>query len=87
MAALGLAVQANVPPGLVPMARVIELVAVVTTLPEASSTATVGWAPQAVPSAPPPGWVVKTSLVAVPAVMLKAELVAVVRPVADAVSV
>ena len=42
MAALGLAVQANVPPGLVPMARVIELVAVVTTLPPTSSTATVG---------------------------------------------
>ena len=43
VAALGLAVQANVPPGLVPMARVIELVAVVTKLPETSSTATVGW--------------------------------------------
>ena len=57
-AALGLAVQANAPPGLVPMARVIELVAVVTKLPETSSTATVGWLVHDEPLAPPPGWVV-----------------------------
>ena len=80
VAALGLAVQANVPPGLVPMARVIELVAVVTTLPPTSSTATVGWVAHAAVLAPPPGWVVKTSLVAVPAVMLNGVLVAVVEP-------
>ena len=53
------------------MARVIELVAVVTTLPDWSSTLTAGWVPQAAPSAPPPGWVLKTSWVAAPAVMVK----------------
>ena len=66
------------------MARVIELVAVVTTLPDGPRWLTVGWVLQAVPLAPPPGWVVKTSLVAVPTVMLNGVLVAAVSPVADA---
>ena len=61
LAASGLVVQASVPPGLVPTASVIESVAVVTTLPPASSTLTAGWAAQAAPSVPPPGWVVKAS--------------------------
>ena len=87
LAASGLVVQASVPPGLVPRARVIELVALVTTLPEASSTLTAGWVPQAAPLAPPPGWVVKTSWVAVPTVMGTFPLVTVVKPVAEAVSV
>ena len=83
----GLVVQASVPPGLVPMARVMELVAEVTTLPDWSSTLTPGWVVQVAPSAPPPGWVVKASWVAAPGVMVKAELVAPVSPVAAAVSV
>ena len=57
VAFLGLAAQASVPPGLVAMAKVIELVAVVTTLPEPSSMLTAGWVAQVAPSAPPPGWV------------------------------
>ena len=60
----GLVVQASVPPGLVPMARVIDAAELVTVLPEASSTVTTGWVVQAAPLAPPPGWVVKTSWVA-----------------------
>ena len=68
------------PPGWVVMARVIELVAVVTVLPPTSSTVTAGWVAQAVPSAPPPGWVVKASWEAAPIVMVKALLVTLVRP-------
>ena len=62
------------------MASVIELVAVVTTLPPASSTLTVGWVPQVAPLAPPPGWVAKASWVAAPMVMVKLALVAPLRP-------
>ena len=69
------------------MARVMELVAVVTVLPPTSSTVTAGWVPQAVPSTPPPGWVLKASWEAPPIVMEKALLVMVVNPVAAAVSV
>ena len=80
--------QARVPAGLpAPTARVMELVAVVTTLPPTSSTVTAGWVPQAAPLAPPPGWPVKTSWEAPPMVMEKALLVMVVNPVAAAVSV
>ncbi len=57
----------------------------VTRLPEASSTLTLGWVPQAVPSTPPPGWVLRTSCVAGPKVMENVLLVAVPRPVALAV--
>ena len=65
----------------------IELVAVVTMLPDWSSTLTAGWVPQAAPLAPPPGWVLKTSWVAPPKVMGTLLLVTVVKPVAAAVSV
>ena len=74
-------------PGWVAMARVIELVAVVTVLPPTSSTLTEGWVPQAVPSAPPPGWLVKASWEAPPTVMVKELLVTLVNPVAVALSV
>ena len=74
-------------PGWVAMARVMELFAVVTVLPPASSTVTLGWVPQAVPSTPPPGWVVKTSWEAPPMVMGTLLLVTVVKPVAAAVRV
>ena len=88
VAVRGLAVQAKVPPGLVPMARVIELAAVVTVLPPTSSTVTTGWFVQTAPLAPPPGWALKTSWEAAPIVMLKALLVGPVSPpVADSVSV
>src|ERR1035437_2765113 len=69
-AAFGLVVQVRLaPPGVV-IARVIEVVAVVTVLPTASWTVTVGWMVQAVPPVPPPGCVVKASLLGVPTVML-----------------
>ena len=87
LAMSGLVVQASVPPGLVPRARVIWLVALVTTLPDWSSTVTAGWVPQAAPLAPPPGWALKTSWEAGPKVMVKVLLVTVVKPVAAAVSV
>ena len=69
------------------MARVMELVAVGHHVARPSSTLTAGWVVQVAPLAPPPGWVVKTSWVAVPAVMVNAVLVAPVSPVAAAVSV
>ena len=84
VAALGLAVQANVPPGLVPMARVMLFVPVVSGLPPTSSRATVGWVAHDPPLDPPPGWVVKPSLVAVPTVMLNGVLVAAVNPPPEA---
>ena len=87
LAASGFVVQASVPPGLVPRARVIWLVALVTTLPEASSTLTAGWVPQVAPLAPPPGWALKASWVAVPKVMVKVLLVEPAKPAAAAVSV
>ena len=56
------------------MARETVVVAEVTTLPAASSTATTGWVPKALPPVVPVGWVVKTSLEAAPAVTAKVEL-------------
>ena len=53
------------------MARVMEAVELVTTLPDWSSTVTAGWVVQAAPSAPPPGWALKTSWEAGPKVMVK----------------
>src|SRR5438105_6515378 len=63
------------PPGLVPMARVtVVVLSAVATLPLVSSTATDA-ANEPVPVAwmlaPEAGWLVSTSLVAVPGVMLK----------------
>src|SRR6266566_10162033 len=83
-------VPARVPlAGLVPIATVILLVAVVTVLPWASWTATCTAGVIAAPAAALLGWTVKTSFVAGPTVtlMLNALLVAPVRPVAGAVSV
>src|SRR5450759_3575127 len=86
-AAFGLAVQArSAPPGVV-IVRVIEVVAEVTVLPPASWTVTVGWLVQAVLLVPPPGCVVKASLLGAPTVMLNELLVAPVRPVLATVSV
>ena len=65
----------------------IELVAVVTTLPPTSSTLTEGWVPQTDPLVPPPGWGPKASWEAAPMVMAKVLLVAPVSPVAVALSV
>jgi len=73
----GLAVTVRVPLlGFVPMARVMELVAVVTVLPPASCTVTPGWVDSADPPVPLPGCVVKASLDAVPTVILKVLLIA-----------
>ena len=84
---LGFAVQARVAPAGVVMLRVTDAVLVVTVLPPASWTATTGWVAKAMPPVEPEGLVVKASLVAVPAVMVKLALTALVRPVAVAVSV
>src|SRR6058998_139445 len=73
--------------GLVPIASVMLVVAVVTALPCASWTATCTAGVIAAPAAALLGCTVKTSFAAAPAVMLNAVLVAPVRPVADAVSV
>src|SRR5436190_1016418 len=72
--------------GLVPIATVMLVVAVVTGLPWASWTAT--WTARviAAPAAVSLGCTVKTSFAAAPTAMLNALLVPPVRPVADAVS-
>src|SRR2546425_1023248 len=81
-------VPARVPlAGLVPIATVMLVVAVVTVLPWASWTATCTVGVIAAPAAVLLGCTVKTSFAAAPTVMLNALLVAPVRPVADAVSV
>src|SRR5664280_1841215 len=86
-AGCGLVVQVRIaPPGVV-IARVIEVVAVVTVLPPASWTVTVGWVAQTVPPVPPPGCALKTSLLAAPTVMLNVPLVASVRGLLVAASV
>src|SRR5205809_700430 len=73
--------------GLVPIATVMLVVAVVTVLPWASWTATCTAGVLAAPATASLGCTVKTSFAAAPALMLNALLVAAVRPVADAVSV
>src|SRR5438034_29535 len=73
--------------GLVPMASVMLVVAVVTGLPWASWTATCMAGEFAAPAAALLGCTVKTSFAAAPTPMLNALLVAPVRPVAVAVSV
>src|SRR5450631_3243631 len=86
--ALAVAVPLSVPlDGFVPMAIVIAFVAVVTTLPCASSTVTVTAGVIELPAATFVGCCVNTSFAAAPGVTLNALLVAVVRLVADAVSV
>jgi hypothetical protein len=77
--------EAKVPPEAL---RVMVVVAVVTTLPAESSTLTTGSVARAEPEAPPTGWVVKTNLAADPKEEgEKSELVAVVRPEAEALNV
>src|SRR5438034_4995956 len=83
-------VPARVPlAGLVPIATVMLVVAVVTLLPWASWTATCTAGVIAAPAAAVLGCAVKTSFAAAPTlrVMLNALLVAPMRTVADAVSV
>src|SRR5450759_1413981 len=75
------------PPGFVPIARVIQSVAVVTVLPPASWTVTVTAGVIATPATVFVGCAVNASLLANPTVMLNVPLVAPVRPVAAAVSV
>src|SRR5438132_597514 len=79
------------PPGLLLMARVtVVALSLVSTLALASSTATEAEkvpVPVAWMLAPDAGWLVKASWVAVPAVMLKAVLVAPVSPLLDAARV
>src|SRR5213596_3562376 len=73
--------------GLVPIASVMLVVAVVTVFPWASWTVTCTAGVFAAPAAALLGWTVKTSFAAAPALMLNALLVAPVRPAAVAVSV
>src|SRR5205809_860195 len=81
-------VPARVPlAGLVPIATVMLVVAVVTVLPWASWTAACTAGVIAAPAAAVLGCTVKASFAAAPTPMLNALLVAPVRPVADAVSV
>src|SRR6266550_6489389 len=81
-------VPARVPlAGLVPIATVMLVVAVVTVLPWASWTVTCTAGVFIAPAAALLGCTVKTTFAAAPALMLNALLVAPVRPVADAVSV
>jgi hypothetical protein len=77
--------EAKVPPEAL---RVIVVEEFATTLPAESSTLTTGSVARAEPEAPPTGWVVKTSFAAVPKVEgEKFELVAEVRPEAEALNV
>src|SRR5438034_1104418 len=81
-------VPARVPlAGLVPIASVMLVVAVVTVLPWASWTATCTAGVIAAPAAALLGCTVKTTFAAAPTLMLNALLVALVRPVAAAVNV
>jgi hypothetical protein len=81
-------VPLNDPPaGLVPIAMVIDADDDVTVLPKLSCTVTLGGPAIALPALALAGWVVKATLIAAAALILKALLVALVSPVADAVSV
>src|SRR5438309_703741 len=73
--------------GMVPIASVMLVVAVVTVLPWASWTATCTAGVIAAPAAALLGCTVKTTFAAAPTLMLNALLVALVRPVAAAVNV
>src|ERR1700722_6053464 len=88
LTALTVAVPLRVPlPGLLPIAMVTELVAVVTVLPFASSTLTVIAGAIVPPVAVLDGCTPNTSLVAAPGVMLNAELAAPVIPALEAARV
>ena len=88
LTALTVLVPASVPlEGLEPIATVIETLELVTVLPLASWTATVTAGLIDVPVAALVGCCWKASLVAAPGVILKAELVAPLRPVLEALRV
>src|SRR5207244_2061181 len=88
LTAAAVVVPARVPlAGLVPIARVMLVVAVVRVLPWASWTVTRTAGVIAPPAAALLGCKVKTSFAAAPTLMLNELLVALVRPDADAVSV
>jgi len=73
----GLVVTVSVPLlGFVPVDKVMELVAVVTVLPPASCTVTIGWVDRADPPVPLPGCVMKANLDGAPNVMSKELLIA-----------
>ncbi len=86
-AAFGLAVQVRIAPLAVVSARVTELVSPVTVFPNASCTVTTGWVAIADWLVEPLGCVVKPTLAAAAAVIVKLLLVAEVSPPALAVSV
>jgi hypothetical protein len=89
LTALTVTVPERVPagePALFPIASVTEALELVTTLPDASSIFAV-ILPRLAPEAALAGSVPKTTWVAPPAVMLKAELVAEVKPLEVAESV
>jgi hypothetical protein len=69
------------------MAMDTEALEEVTVFALASCRVMTGWVVKAVPPVAPEGWAVKTSLVAVPATILKALLVALLRPPEEAVKV
>jgi hypothetical protein len=84
---IGFVVQVRVAPAGVVMVRVTEAVLLVAVLPAASWTVTTGFVPKGVPALEPEGFVVKASLLADPALMVRLVLVALVRLLAAAVSV
>jgi len=84
LALVGFAVHVRVAPV---MLKVTEAVLVVTVLPAASWTVTTGWAAKAVAAVELEGLVVKASLLADPAVMVKLVLTAPVSPLEAAVRV
>ena len=86
-AAMGFVVQVNVAPAGVVMVRLTEAVLLVTVLPPASWIATTGWVTKTVPPVAPDGLVAKASLVAVPTLIVKLALTALVRPLEVAVKV
>ena len=83
----GLAVQVSVAPAGLVMVRVTEAPLEVTVLPPASWIATTGWVTKTVPPVAPDGLVAKASLVAVPTLIVKLALTALVRPLEVAVKV
>ena len=88
LTALTVVVPASVPlEGLVPIATIIETLELVTVLPPASWTTTVTAGLIETAAAALLGCCTKASLVAAPAVILKAELVAPLRPVLEALRV
>ena len=86
-ALFGFAVHVRVAPAAVVMLNVTDAVLDVTVLPLASWTVTTGCVVNAEPPVEPEGDVVTASLVAVPGVMVKLVLIALVSPLALAVSV